>query len=80
MIVVTTPTGRVGRQVLGRIPDGGKPVRVVARDPSRLDPQTRGRIARALTVRFCTKDRTISVLVNLQTCAGNRVGWCQRGS
>ena len=25
MIVVTTPTGRVGRQVLGRIPDGGEP-------------------------------------------------------
>ncbi len=44
MIVVTTPTGRVGRQVLGRIPDGGKPVRVVARDPSRLDPQTRRRV------------------------------------
>src|SRR6266550_2965704 len=36
MIVVTTPTGSIGRQVLENILDGGQPIRVIARDPSRL--------------------------------------------
>ncbi len=36
MIVVTTPTGQIGRQVLDRILDNGEAVRVIARDPSRL--------------------------------------------
>ncbi|WP_055564281.1 NAD(P)H-binding protein [Streptomyces atriruber] len=36
MIVVTTPTGAIGRQVLDRILDSGQAVRVIARDPSRL--------------------------------------------
>lgn len=44
MIVITTPTGQIGRQVLDKILDGGEPVRVIARDPSRLDPQTRERV------------------------------------
>lgn len=41
MIVLTTPTGQIGRQVLDKVLDSGEPVRVIARDPSRLDPQTR---------------------------------------
>ena len=36
MIVITTPTGHIGRQVLGNILKSGAPVRVIARDPSRL--------------------------------------------
>ncbi|WP_411102704.1 NAD(P)H-binding protein [Streptomyces sp. cmx-4-9] len=41
MIVVTTPTGDVGRQVLDRLLDSGEPVRVIARDPSRLPEHVR---------------------------------------
>jgi uncharacterized protein YbjT (DUF2867 family) len=36
MIVITTPTGEIGRQVLDRILDSGEAVRVIARDPTRL--------------------------------------------
>lgn len=41
MIVVTTPTGQIGRQLLDRLLDGGAPVRVIARDPGRLTPRVR---------------------------------------
>jgi uncharacterized protein YbjT (DUF2867 family) len=48
MIVITTPTGQIGRQVfdkiLEEIPSGGEPIRVIARDPSRLDAHTRERV------------------------------------
>lgn len=44
MIVVTTPTGSIGHQVLDNILDSGAPIRVIARDPSRLSPQARGRV------------------------------------
>ncbi len=44
MIVVTTPTGQIGRQVLDKVLDGGEPVRVIARDPSRLAPEVRERV------------------------------------
>ncbi|MGX1274659.1 NmrA family NAD(P)-binding protein [Streptomyces phaeoluteigriseus] len=36
MIVITTPTGDIGRQVVDRVLDAGEAVRVIARDPSRL--------------------------------------------
>lgn len=36
MIVVTTPTGNIGQQILYGILDSGVPVRVIARDPARL--------------------------------------------
>jgi uncharacterized protein YbjT (DUF2867 family) len=36
MIVITTPTGTIGHQVLDRILDSGETVRVIARDPARL--------------------------------------------
>jgi len=48
MIVITTPAGQIGRQVLDRVLDSGEPVRVIARDPSRLSPRV---IARAEIVR-----------------------------
>jgi uncharacterized protein YbjT (DUF2867 family) len=43
MIVVTTPTGQIGRQVLDRILDSGEAVRVIAREPSRLPASVRTR-------------------------------------
>jgi uncharacterized protein YbjT (DUF2867 family) len=36
MIVITTPTGDIGHQVLDRVLDRGEQVRVIARDPTRL--------------------------------------------
>ena len=44
MIVITTPTGQIGRRVLDRVLDAEEPVRVISRDPSRLDPRTRERV------------------------------------
>ncbi|HEX6468801.1 MAG TPA: NAD(P)H-binding protein, partial [Streptosporangiaceae bacterium] len=44
LIVVTTPTGRIGRQVLGIIVNGAERVRVIARDPSRIAPSVRDRV------------------------------------
>lgn len=45
MIVVATPTGQIGSQVLDKVLDGGEePVRVIARDPSHLGPQVHERV------------------------------------
>lgn len=44
MIVITTPTGQIGKQILNQIFNSGEPIRVIARDPSRLDPKIRERI------------------------------------
>jgi uncharacterized protein YbjT (DUF2867 family) len=44
MIVVTTPTGNIGQQVLENIIDGGEPIRVIARDPSSIPSATRRRV------------------------------------
>src|SRR5467141_2968272 len=44
MIVVTTPTGSIGRQVLENILDGGQSIRVIARDPSGLPRQVLDRV------------------------------------
>jgi uncharacterized protein YbjT (DUF2867 family) len=44
MIVVTAPTSNIGRQVLQNILDKGDPIRVIARDPSRLPEQIRNRV------------------------------------
>lgn len=44
MIVVTAPTSTIGRQVLGNVLDSGKPVRVIAREPSRLPAHMRERV------------------------------------
>ncbi len=44
MIVITTPTGQIGHQILDKILDSGKPIRVIARDPSHLDPKVRDRV------------------------------------
>jgi uncharacterized protein YbjT (DUF2867 family) len=44
MIVVTTPTGQIGRQVLDRILDSAEAIRVIARDPSRLPARVTDRV------------------------------------
>jgi uncharacterized protein YbjT (DUF2867 family) len=41
MIVITTPTGQIGRQVLGNLLDSGEQLRVVARDRSQLPAEVR---------------------------------------
>ncbi|MYQ44839.1 NAD(P)H-binding protein [Streptomyces sp. SID4985] len=44
MIVITTPTGDIGRQVLDRVLDSGEPVRVIVRDPFRLPEHVRAQV------------------------------------
>jgi len=44
MIVITTPTGQIGHQVLSNVLSRGEPIRVIARDPSRLPAQARERV------------------------------------
>ncbi len=43
-IVVTTPTGRIGHQVLDNVLDSTEAIRVIVRDPSRLSPRVRERV------------------------------------
>ena len=43
MIVVTTPSGNIGRRVVSILLDAGEPVRVVARNPARLPQAVRDR-------------------------------------
>ena len=44
MIVITTPTGDIGHQVLQNVLQGNEPVRVIARDPLRIPQEIRQRI------------------------------------
>src|SRR5580704_1486059 len=44
MIVITTPSGQIGRQVLAEVIEGTQPVRVIVRDPARLPDQVRRRV------------------------------------
>src|SRR5690348_4864908 len=44
MIVVTTPTGLISHQVLNNLLESDEPIRVIARDPSRLPAHTRERV------------------------------------
>ena len=44
MIVITAPTGLIGRQVLSNVLGSGEPVRVIVRDPSRLPSEVRERV------------------------------------
>lgn len=42
MIVITTPAGQIGRQVLGNLLQSGEQLRVIARDPAQLPAEVRG--------------------------------------
>ncbi|MDQ6751190.1 MAG: NAD(P)H-binding protein [Actinomycetota bacterium] len=44
MIVVTTPTGQIGRELLPYLLDSAEPIRVIARDPSRLETTLTDRV------------------------------------
>jgi putative NADH-flavin reductase len=44
MIVITTPTGRIGHQILDNVRDRAEAIRVIARDPSRLSLRERERV------------------------------------
>jgi uncharacterized protein YbjT (DUF2867 family) len=44
MIVITTPTGKIGHQVLDHVLAGDQPVRVIVRDPARLPAEVRDRV------------------------------------
>jgi uncharacterized protein YbjT (DUF2867 family) len=44
MILITTPTGTIGSQVLENAPDSDESVRVIVRDQSRLSPKARDRV------------------------------------
>ena len=44
MIVITTPTGNIGSQVLANILDSAERIRVIARDPSKLSSQVPNRV------------------------------------
>jgi len=44
MIIITAPTGAIGHQVLDDVLPGDEPIRVIARDPSRLPPRVRERV------------------------------------
>ena len=44
MLVITTPTGRIGKQVLALLLERQEPIRVIVRDPSRLDSGVRNRV------------------------------------
>ena len=44
MIIITAPAGQIGHQVLGNVLSSGEPIRVIARDPSRLPAEARERV------------------------------------
>jgi uncharacterized protein YbjT (DUF2867 family) len=44
MIIITAPTGRIGHQVLEHLLGSGEPIRVIARDPTRISPQAGQRV------------------------------------
>jgi uncharacterized protein YbjT (DUF2867 family) len=44
MLVITSPTGQIGRQVLDRVLEHDEPIRVIARDPGRLPARVRERV------------------------------------
>lgn len=44
MMVITAPTGQIGRQILDRVLDSDEAIRVIARDPSRLSARALERV------------------------------------
>ncbi len=44
MVTVTTPTGKIGSQVIQHLLAAGEAVRVIARDPAKLAPEVQGKV------------------------------------
>ena len=63
MIVITTPTGQIGRQVLGNLLESGEQLRVIARDPSQL-PAVLGDIGEVSEASCRYPSRVPAYLVN----------------
>src|SRR2546423_6750776 len=63
MLVITTPTGQIGRQVLGNLLDSGEQLRVIARDPSQLPAEVSGLDTFQMPRPFCAP-----VMVSLREC------------
>ena len=55
MIVITTPTGQIGRQVLGNLLDSSEQLRVIARDPAQLPVGAPSRTSTSSRVRTVTR-------------------------
>ncbi|MFF3542113.1 NAD(P)H-binding protein [Streptomyces platensis] len=69
MIVITTPTGQIGRQVVMNLLRRGAPLRLIARDPSRLARQVAERVE---VVQGSTDDHDV---VNEACADADRVFW-----
>jgi uncharacterized protein YbjT (DUF2867 family) len=69
MIIITTPTGAIGHQVLDNVLRGEEAIRVIARDPSRLPSHVRERID---VVQGSHRDSTI---VNKAFAGADAVFW-----
>ncbi|HTJ69543.1 MAG TPA: NAD(P)H-binding protein [Actinospica sp.] len=69
MIVITSPTSKIGTRLLGRVLAGDEPVRVIARDPGRLAPEVR---ERAEVVRGSHSD---AVVVDAAFAGADAVFW-----
>jgi hypothetical protein len=54
MIVITTPTGDIGHRVLQHVFQGSEPVRVIARDPSRIPRGKSASVSRSYRARTAT--------------------------
>ena len=70
MIVITTPTGNIGRHVLSALLAADERVRVVARDPSRLAHEARDRVE---VVQGSIDDRDV---LNRAFAGAECVFWC----
>ncbi len=69
MIIITTPTGAIGHQVLEHVLRGEEPIRVIARDPSGLPSHVRERVD---IVRGSHSDTTV---VNQAFAGADSVFW-----
>ncbi len=69
MLVITTPTGTIGHQVLDLVLQAEAPVRVVVRDPATLAPEVRERVE---TIRGSTDDIEV---VNQAFAGADAVFW-----
>jgi uncharacterized protein YbjT (DUF2867 family) len=69
MIVLTTPTGLIGHQVLENLLDSGETIRVIARDPARVSPKAIDR------VEIVTGSHGDTEIVNAAFAGGDVVFW-----
>jgi uncharacterized protein YbjT (DUF2867 family) len=49
MILITTPTGNIGSQLVKQLLAANQPVRVIVRDPAKLPPEVRAKVEASTT-------------------------------